>query len=100
MTDQEAAGQTTEKPKEEKRGEYPEVKLPAGYTPPDDPEIGDEWDATVRLRVKGKGQYCLVTIDGVPFAEKDDDEEAERAAAPSMRDAVSAQRDAGYGYTM
>lgn len=85
------------KKSESKDGEYPKITPPATYTPPDDAADGDTFDATVKFRKEG-GQFCLLTIDGVPF--KEDDEEAEKpATAPTMAEAASAQREMP-GYAM
>ncbi len=80
----------------EETGEYPEVSLPPQYTPPDDAAVGDTWEATVKFKSKGDGKACLISVDGVPYEEKTEQEEGDEGdpakAQPSMAEAAAAQR--------
>lgn len=87
-------------PKKKAEGEtYPKFMPPGGFTPPDDAQPGDTFQATADIRVEEDGRLCLLSIDGVPFVEKEEESE-EPPAPPTMSDAVAAQRDGGFGYTM
>ncbi len=66
---------------------------PEGYSPPDDSEAGDTFDATVRFKIEDDGRYCIVTIDGVPF---DEEEKIEEPEPPTMAEAAAAHREGGY----
>ncbi len=81
------------------------ITPPESYSPPDDKQPGDEFDATVRFKIEEDGKLCVQTIDGVPFEEKEEAEDAADAddtaedtakPAPSLKDAVAAHRMGGY----
>lgn len=81
--------------------DYPKFTPPSTYTPPDDKQAGETFDATVQLRVEDDGRLCILTIDGVPLDEEKEGEETEgeeeKATAPtSMMEAARMQREQGY----
>lgn len=75
-------------------------KPPSTYTPPDDKQEGETFDATVKLRVEEDGRLCVLTLDGVPMTEEEDTEEVEveeKTSEPqSMAEAAQMHRQAGY----
>lgn len=84
----------------EEAADYQRITPPADYSPPDDKQEGDTFDATVRFRVekakkKGRIKLCVLTIDGVPMKEDEEYPEPEPAAPATLQDAVSAHREAG-----
>lgn len=71
---------------------------PSTYTPPDDKQAGETFDATVQLRVEDDGRLCILTIDGVPLDEGKEeapDTEEQPAAPTSMAEAARMQREMG-----
>ncbi len=89
------AGKPAPEKSEDEKGEYPEITPPPDYSPPDDAAEGDTFDATVKFKVKG-GKLCILSIDGVPYTEEEQEEEP--AKSPSLAEAAAAQRmEPGYG---
>lgn len=56
-------------PAEEKEGGYdgPEFSLPEGYMPPEDSAEGEDIQVLAKIRLKGPGKACLVSLDGAEF---------------------------------
>jgi hypothetical protein len=97
-------GRITETTESQTQTDYPKINAPADFTPPDDKQVGDEWDATVRIRLEDGGKLCLLTMDGMPLkggAEQEETEEVaeeaevteEAPAAPqTLQEAVAMER--------
>jgi hypothetical protein len=97
-------GRITETETSETQTDYPKINAPADFTPPDDKQVGDEWDATMRIRLEDGGKLCLLTMDGMPLkgGEQETEEVTEEAeeevteeapAAPqTLQEAVAMER--------
>jgi len=66
---------------------YPEFDLPEGYVLPDGAEAeGDEFTATVTVRLKEGNRACFITLDNAPLGDPKELEEDDEVMPTSDAD--------------
>lgn len=76
-----------EKKEVKKDYEGPEVKLPPGYTPPEDSQEGEDISVLCKIRLKPDGKACIVSMDGAPFEKEEEPKEPEQVLDTAVANA-------------